>query len=433
MESKLPTLADFAPPATFDMECRVLASLVGQQELIPSVQGFLREDMFYDEHCKKLYKTIMEMYENRESIDMVTIFPKVEREFFTRYIITKDEFCSELSIVGRVQALNEMAQRRRLYFACIKGLQMSVAEGTTLESMVELPAKLAEEMQEGMSRSTIRTLTEVLNDVAEKIQKGAEVHIPTGFPSLDRLFDGGWGAGQLDILAARPSVGKTAFMLQMVRAAARANYKSLALSLEMTNEELGKRMLYSTERINPYEVSSGRVDWGQFEAAVSELDGEKIYLDETAQSLEEVSSAITIAHQQGKCDIAFIDYLQLMTSNDNAESIYAQVTAMTRRLKKLAKALKIPIILLAQLNRNSVSERRSPQMHDLRDSGSIEQDADKILMLERPADESGDLGNKVIIWVRKNRNGLAGNISVEVAANNSYTKFYEIDRTYDNQ
>ncbi len=81
MENKLPTLADFAPPATFDMECRVLASLVAQQELIPSVQGFLREDMFYDEHCKKLYKTIMEMYENRESIDMVTIFPKVEREF----------------------------------------------------------------------------------------------------------------------------------------------------------------------------------------------------------------------------------------------------------------------------------------------------------------------------------------------------------------
>jgi replicative DNA helicase len=215
-------------------------------------------------------------------------------------------------------------------------------------------------------------------------------------------------------------------MLQMARASARTGVPSLALSLEMTNSELSERMLFSTERVSSSDITAERVDWQRFEQAAHDFEGCPIYLDESPQTLDEVCSSIMLNHRRGQCDVAFIDYLQLMSSSDSSDSLYRQVTDMTKRLKKLAKKLKIPIILLAQLNRNSVSEKRPPMLHDLRDSGSIEQDADIVLMLEKVLEESNIFSSRVNMYVRKNRGGLGGDICIRLRSNQNYTNFYEI-------
>ena len=142
-------------------------------------------------------------------------------------------------------------------------------------------------------------------------------------------------------------------------------------------------------------------------------------------TIDDVCATITINNIQGKCDIAFIDYVQLMSDTNAKNSLYQQVSGITKRLKQLAKTLGIPIVLLAQLNRNSVSEKRSPELHDLRDSGSIEQDADLVLMLEKMETPKGQ-PKQVKMWVRKNRGGEGSDVEIVVEASNGYTIFTEI-------
>jgi replicative DNA helicase len=271
-------------------------------------------------------------------------------------------------------------------------------------------------------------ISSVLNDlgtqVEEKMKEKAEgkvLRTPTGFYTLDRMTYGGFNAGNLVILAARPSVGKTAVMLQMARTAAIVGKTVNIYSLEMTNTELAQRFLYATEHITPGQMASADVDWQSFEVASAQYASKPIYLSDSLFAEDEIIANITLNNQSGKCDIVFIDYLGLVMYANSKELLSNQIASFTKRLKKVAKACKIPIVLLCQLNRSSASEKRPPQLYDLRDSGSIEQDADIVLMLER-ATENLD-GRDVNMWVRKNRQGIAGDIKVEIEGNDTFTAF----------
>jgi replicative DNA helicase len=210
-------------------------------------------------------------------------------------------------------------------------------------------------------------------------------------------------------------------MLQMVRAAASAGKTVNFYNLEMTNTEMAQRFLYATERITPAQMARADVDWQSFEIASGQFASKPIYLSDTIFSEDEIIANITLNAQSGKCDIVFIDYLGLVMFSDTKAQQYMAIAGFTKRLKKLAKTCKVPIVLLCQLNRLSASEKRSPQLYDLRDSGSIEQDADIVLMLERASGTLDD--NEVYMWVRKNRQGKAGEVKVEIVGNETFTAF----------
>lgn len=424
---KITSFSEFAIPQAVDIEYDVLAELISDESFYPIASATLNRDCFYDKDAQKAYATLVSMFENHESVDMASVSQRVEKEVLMK-LISRTAYATSSSFQSHCSILAGLNQRRKMYFACVKGIQMSCSNDVNNDALIELPTQLAEEMLKGAPKNSTQNVSDVINELSDSLQEGAKRRVPTGFDALDRLVYGGYGEGNLVVLAARPSVGKTSFALQMAREASGKDFSALVLSLEMTNKEVAQRLLFSTHEVGAWEMANGNMNWQNFERAAAKFSGRKLYLDETPQTIDEVCSTITIAHQQGKCDIAYVDYLQLMASPESRATLYQQVTDTTKRMKKLAKNLKIPIVLLCQLNRNSVSENRQPQLHDLRDSGSIEQDADIVLMLERLKNSEGAFTPRVNMYVRKNRGGLAGDVTIELESDNTYTNFVEITK-----
>lgn len=418
--------SDFTLPEDNKLECRIIAEMLANPDLIPTVMSLITSSTFSYDKCKGAYETLVRMFEEREPIDLITFSPKVDKEFFVGKILPEDSYATELSIRAHCDALRLVSRRRKLYYECLKGLQLASSSAASEGEILHFANEIPTEMEKDDPKDETQSLAEAIFDYGKQLQEGVMKRIPSGFSTIDRMTRGGWGVGQLIVLAARPSVGKTAFMLQMVRAASRSGASALVLSLEMGNYEISERMMFSTDLIASADITSERVDWNRFEQAARPFDHSKIFLNEQTQTLDEVCATITLNNIRGKCDIAFIDYLQLMSSSANNDSLYRQVTEMTKRLKRLAKKLKIPVVLLAQLNRNMESEKRPPRLHDLRDSGSIEQDADIVAMLEKVESESTLLSARINMYLRKNRGGLGGDICIRLRSNQNYTNFYEI-------
>lgn len=423
---RIPTLADFEIPTNNSLEKVVLAELINNPDQIIDNLHCLTEELFFKEENKQIYKVIMNMYNNAENIDLMSVCAKCEKEYFMSEILSQSAGLG-LALKMHLQELQLVMQKRKLYFASIKNIQNACSTGVTLSQVMDAPKDLEKSLESGINTDTTEDITDVFTRVADDIEKGRKKKIPTGFRNLNWFLYGGFAQGSLNILAARPSVGKTALMLQMaIDGAVNNDFKALILSIEMPNVELGQRLLTRTEVITPQEINASKENfkWDKFERAIGEYKKGMLYLDEKPNTIEEVCSNITLNHHRGKCDIVFIDYLQLMSSTEKRDSLYVQVTEMTKKLKQLAKRLSIPIVLLCQLNRNAAD--RAPQLQDLRDSGSIEQDADVVLMLERLKNEQGENTNKVNMYLQKNRAGAGGGIKIELESNESYTKFYEI-------
>lgn len=417
---------EYTIPQDEKVEKKVLAEMVANPDLVPLALGVLSEECFTGDECKAIYATLVKMYEARETIDLVTVSQKVNKPFFYANILPLDSYATEVTIMAHCETLRSLLRRRRLFFSCMEGLKLCSLPFENDDEIASFPEKMAGELEKDNSNDGTQSIIQAINNLGTTLQSGVARRCPIGLPSVERLTYGGFAPGNLVVLAARPSVGKTAVMLQMARFSASQGFPTLALSLEMTNEELAQRMILSTGCVNAGDFVWGKIDWEDFERAAGCFNSSPLFLDDTPQTLDEVCSRITLACHNGQCKIAFIDYLQLMSSSEKNDSLYRQVTEMTKRLKKLAKRLKIPIVLLCQLNRNNVSENRPPQMHDLRDSGSIEQDADIILMLDRLKNEQGEFTQRVNMYVRKNRGGLAGNITIELESDPTYTNFKEV-------
>ena len=244
--------------------------------------------------------------------------------------------------------------------------------------------------------------------------------LPTGFSDLDRLTCG-WQPGDEVVIAARPAVGKTSFALHLARAAASAGYHIAIFSLEMLGERLGDRwLLAATTNVNPDNVRSGQLtpsEQRQLHEAAAELSRLPIHIDDNPSvSMDYVRSSAKLLQSKGECDGVIIDYLQLcdMKSDRNNRNREQEVAQASRKAKMLAKELNIPVILLSQLNRNVEGRPDSrPSLSDLRESGAIEQDADLVLMLSRPALSGRDTDRKStypteglgVIDIVKHRNG----------------------------
>lgn len=419
------TLADIPLNPSVELERQVVYDAVSNPSEIGAVTAQINDTMFTDDDLRKIWNTVAKMYEEGQVIDPTSVAQRCGVEMFMRNIMQhKVTVSSIVAVEEHAALLRASAARRRMYFAALQLMQLSTKPEVTEDEVYLSAENFASHVQLGFDIQGARSLADTLNGVAEDIQKRLEVenagghyYCPTGFNMLDPTVDGGWAPGQLVLLAARPGVGKTAFMLQMAKAAAEARFPVQIFSLEMTEIDLGYRMLYSTNLAAPRELRRGTPDWETFEKAVAQLAGLPIYIDDFSRNLKDILARMAIAVKRGRCKVAFIDYLGYIRGREDRNANLAQrIGEITAELKAAAKRLGIPVVLLCQLNRDSIRGNRPPELYDLRDSGAIEQDADIALMLQRMGEDRVDM------WVRKNRRGRI-NFRIEMETNNTYSAF----------
>ena len=427
------TLSEYPLPDSLSTEIQIIADIIYAPETIVDAERMISPDMFTDDKSRDAFRTLSEMSKDGMTIDLPSVYGKIDRDLLQKGVIPMiSNVGSVVSVLQHFATLKSFHIKRKCYFKAMDLLMGAVNTRVSAEDLIGQAGQFADNLRKEIDadRGTqhISTVLNELGDQVEEIMKnraeGKVLRVPTGFYSLDYATYGGFNAGNLVILAARPSVGKTAIMLQMAKAAAQHGKAVNLFNLEMTNTELAQRFLFSTELVTPIQMAKGEIEWTAFENASAQFASKPIYLNDSASTADEIIARITLNSQSGKCDIAFIDYLGLIGMGTNAP-LYQAIAETTKRLKQTAKACKIPIVLLCQLNRASASENRSPMLYDLRDSGSIEQDADIVLMLERAA--TSEDGRDVSMWIRKNRQGKAGDYKVDIEGNDTFTAFKDKD------
>ncbi len=310
-------------------------------------------------------------------------------------------------------------------------------DGRDTDTLLELAEQSVFQIAENrLKESGPEKVAPLLIKAVEKVEflhssKGALTGQASGFTDLDRMTTG-WQASDLVIVAARPSMGKTAFAVNMVEHAVMTGGSVLVFSMEMPSEQIVMRMLSSLGRIDQTRLRTGDLkdeDWDRFASAVSQLKDKRLYIDDTAALTpgEVRSRARRVARETGGLDLIMVDYLQLMRTAKDSENRATEISEISRSLKALAKEMKCPVIALSQLNRQLESRPdKRPMNSDLRESGAIEQDADVILFIYRDEvynENSEDLGIAEII-IGKQRNGPIGKVRLKFTGN--LTKFEDL-------
>lgn len=426
------TLADIKPKDTADAEWQVLNDAMNDNDLIPEIISIVRPEHFTADGRRMLWENIVTEFNNGSPVAGYVALSKVpkdvalehsafvERAMMNNHIVTAS---TKDQAIAHIAVLRDASARRRAYDAAIALLQLS--NGNDNESEVYAKATTAVQSIEDRTVKEEYTIGEVFNEIADEVQErkrlydaGRKTSVATGFGNLDNVVDGGFKRGQLVVVAARPSIGKTAIAIQMMRNAAQDGNRCVFFSIEMMRDEIGNRMLYSTERISSFQVWTGNMDWQEFEQAVGAMGNLPILINDRARNLSELVTRMTVLSRQGKCDIAFVDYLGLINPSDKRIPLYQQIAEVTGTMKVTAKKLGIPIVLLCQLNRDAAKDDYDPDLFNLRDSGSIEQDADIVLMLRRNGDDLN-------ILVRKNRHGDA-NVRITLRTNETRTNYRDV-------
>ena len=437
------SLSDYPFPKDEKIEWVLLSEMVSglNNEALPFVRDTVSAGML-SERAAAVWLRFWEQWDEGKAVDLISL--RLANDDLFRILEADKESGYLGQIYGHADEIKRQYLAEQLYFNTLSTLQKTTDKSTSIVDLMEIPGGFMEITKELNADPKDTSIAGILDEVRtewktteDNVKKGVRTRTPTGFATLDYLTYGGFSGGDLVILAARPSVGKTATMLQMVRAASKAGFPCRVFSLEMTARRLAARMLYSTDLVSPFDARAGRLNWGNFDAAQRQICDLPIYIDDTSNRLDQIGSKITVERHRGRCSVAFLDYLSLVDPQDTATPLYQKVTRATARLKQIAKANDIPVVVLCQLNRISAAEKRPPELFDLRDSGSIEQDADIVLMLENPRpglDEAGDSADDkkyLNIWVRKNREGKAGNVCIKTTTNKTYTQFTEIENIDD--
>ena len=426
------TISDFPLPDSLSTEIQVLSDIISLPDTLMDAERILSAEVFTDDRCRDGFIALKEMAKDGMVIDLPSAYGKIDRDLMQKGVIPKMQLSGgAVTAIQHYTTLRDIYIKRKCYFQAMDLFMASCNTKMSSQDLISKVSGMADDLRKEVDTDKgmqhISTVLHELGDTLEELQKdrqsGKMLRIPTGFRTLDFYTYGGFNRGNLIILAARPSVGKTAVMLHMAKSAAIAGKTVNVFSLEMTNAELAQRFLSSeSDHMNQWSMAKGDIEWNVFERVSGNLSTKPIYLNDSARSIEDISARIKVNTMSGKCDIAFVDYLGLIKLG-NKSNLSQAIAECTGDIKALAKECKIPIVLLCQLNRLSASEKRAPEMHDLRDSGGIEQDADIILMLERSLEDIE--GKDVNMWIRKNRQGKAGNLKVTIVANDTFSAFTE--------
>lgn len=420
---------DTPQPNTESLERQVLADALTYPELLGDVIPVIHPSFFTNEDRASIWDLFVKRHNAGEAIDM-TLGMTIGIERMKAEILPyMEDVTSGAEAIFHAYQLRDGAAKRRAYMAAANLILQAVKPGVGEQDLLAAVEAATHEVEGPAPLQGEIKLDKVLTDVRAQIEttqqaikEGKTTRISTGFKCMDIYLNGGFKSGQLVILAARPSVGKTAVMLQMAKAAAAAKNNVQVFSLEMQAEELGERLMYSTGIVTPAQVNFGKTDPSALDQAEKMLNPLPLYINDFSRSLDDIVSRLTQAVKKNRCNIAFIDYLGLMQDalNGGNVKLYQVIARITGTLKAVAKRLQIPIILLCQINRESAREGRSPELFDLRDSGSIEQDADVVLMLESKMTPE----QKLYVWLRKNRAGKK-EVTFVLTPNKTYSEFTE--------
>ncbi|CAN5278883.1 replicative DNA helicase [soil metagenome] len=428
------------PPHSEAAEISVIGALLLDKDSITSVAEFLQGEHFYDDRHREIYEAIINLYEERAPIDVVTVAQKLKKrktlkmvggqEYLTD-LLDKVPTAAHIEHYGKI--VKDSATKRSLMTKATKLVDMSFDDSLSAEELLD---KAESEIFSLTQTHLTGSFTPVRAALADSFDRLDELHkmdtglrgIPTGFKDMDNLL-AGLQKSNLVILAARPGVGKTSLALNIAQNLAVREKRPVGMfSLEMSKEELVDRLLVAEADIDAWKLKTGKLseeDFSKLSTAMGELAEAPIYIDDTpALSILEMRTKARRLQVEYGIDLLIIDYLQLARSR-NLENRVQEVSEISQGFKNLARELKIPVLALSQLSR-SVEQRgvKRPQLSDLRESGSIEQDADVVMFLWREEDDDPAPGKplNVTLDIAKHRNGPLG--SIKLSFHGDRIKFY---------
>ena len=426
MARKILTLEDYPLPETSVYEHRLLATIIQDYTLANEVMSIIKREMFSCKQTQQIWDVFCDMYYKKETIDMLTILPRVDKKYYLDNIISAQAEFSPNATIDLALGFLDTYIKRMAYIESVTALQ-KITNGASSDVIREGFDTFSKRVTSGIGNKVGDDASEIANELADELSKGIITRVATHIRTLDYFTYGGFNGGNLIILAARPSVGKTTIAMQIAQAASADNNKTLVFSLEMTKKELVQRLLQSTGLVSQYELVTHKINWDNYEKALGMVVNSNLIINDDAYNIHEIRHKIITSVKMQGVKMVLIDYLQLMKGANPRMSKNDQVGELTSALKQTAKQCNIPIIVLSQLSRESVRENRSPQLYDLRDSGSIEQDADIVVMLERSKDDMGGIiDNTIDMWIRKNRAGKCNfDNPIRLKGNEYYTNFVE--------
>ena len=441
------------PPQALDVEEAVLGAMLVEPSTIDSTMEELTPSCFYDQHHSIIFEAMSALVNEHVSVDLVTVSEKLRQKGQLEEIGGPVELARLSQNIGAaahieyyIKILKQKTIQRDLIKASYDILKQSFDEGTNVDDLIDTAqSKVFAAIQNNVKRD-VQDIGSIINSVLDNLQELQNTTglsgVPSGYPSIDRITQG-WQKSDLIILAARPSVGKTAFALNIARnAAVESNMPVAVFSLEMSADQLGKRLITTESGLSGEKIKGGvkleQYEWVQLEDTLKRLAKAPLYIDDTPgiPIMEFRTKAKRLVKQKG-VRLIVVDYLQLMQGPAELRGLREQeVAAISRTLKATAKELNIPIIALSQLSRNAVQRTGGtgkPQLSDLRESGSIEQDADMVIFIHRPdfvgMSENPEDREKAYIVIAKHRNGEVCDIEMKYKA--SQVKFVEPDQSLD--
>lgn len=420
------TLADYPLPNTTDIECQVIGDFIGTPELRNEILKIVSPAMFANKDCRNLWLTLIDRHAHNETIDMISVFPLCDKKFFADNIAMRCDYGGVFAVQSHAIALQTSYIKREVYKAGVAMIEGAVGEMTS-DELLSIPKTMEDIISSNTSTSDMVSLPESLDEVMDDLNSGKSLIIKTGLPTIDNLCNGGFGAGKLIIIGARPSAGKTSLSLDFAMRAARDGHKACFFTIEMTNKDLALKTMLATGEINMFDVIRENKDWERLERAMMKARTPNLYISKKCTTITQIMNKITTMHQEGKCDIAFIDYLQLLKGR--GKDMRERFTLITGALKQLTIDLDIPIVLMSQLNRDSEHENRRPKCSDIKESGSAEQDADIVILLERPRE--GEIQNRIDAYLAKNRGGSICTDTIRLQGTSGFANFYELTDGYE--
>lgn len=443
MDIQNENLIQSAMPHNKEAEQSVLGAMLLEKECVTTAFETLEEADFYIEANKKIFAAMASLFNRNVSIDLVTVSDELNAASSLEAIggiqylsYLASTLPTTANLEQHIEIIHEKSLRRKLASAGQKIKDQSLDAGTDATEIADFAGKLIFDTLEN-KRKDIRHIKDVLIDTHENLtniynSKGKLTGVPTGFSSLDNILNG-LQKSDLILLAARPSVGKTSFALNIAaNAAIRGNVPVAIFSLEMSGTQLVSRIMSSEMLIDSGHLRSGELDdddWEKVALALNTLSNAPIYISEnTAVKVSDIRATCRRLKAERGLGLIVIDYLQLMQGT-RSESRQQEVSDMSRSLKLLAKELNIPILTLSQLSRATEQRKddNRPKLSDLRESGAIEQDADIVLFLYRDVSTEEET-NIVKLNIAKHRSGSLG--TLDLVWKGEYTRFFDQDKLH---
>lgn len=444
-EDKLRHYQNQMPPQAIEMEESILGAILMHADAILYVLDILAADDFYQRKNGLIYDMMLELFNKKEPIDLLTVSHKLERnqqldtvggEEYLAYLVDLMPSSAHLSHYAKM--VKTKSTLRKLISVGSSIVELGFQEEQELDDVLDRAEQSVFQVSQKVVKQQYVRMADALHDAFDRID---EVHnngvgikgVKTGFDRLDNAL-GGLQPANLVILAARPSVGKTSLALDITRNVSLASDKGVVFfSLEMSQEEVVDRVISAQAQVDLFKMKTGKLSSQDFELlapAMDTLSRSNLYIEDTPGNTVMKMRAILrrISSEIDDLGLVVVDYLQLMESSIRTDNVVQQISEISRSLKGLAREFDVPVVALSQLSRSV--ENRSPQiprLSDLRESGSIEQDADVVLFIYREERENPETENQGLaeLHIAKQRNGPIG--KVELGFRKEYAKFVNID------